>query len=215
MKLGIVLLAAGNSRRFGSNKLLYEIEGKPMYVRALETMKGLREQMSTFDGASETREVAGGPSGLLCARITVVTQYAEIGAYAKARGIHVVYNPHPEEGIASSLRLGLLENLDADACLFAVSDQPWLSTETLGAMVGRFRICGEGIVCAASGGVPGNPCIFAKRYYEELLSLTGDRGGKQVVKAHMEDVELFEVEEKRELEDMDVKSRGKNYDSMV
>ena len=39
MKIAFVMLAAGNSRRFGSNKLLYEIEGKPMYLLTLEKLK--------------------------------------------------------------------------------------------------------------------------------------------------------------------------------
>ena len=38
MKIGMILLAAGYSRRFGSNKLLYEIEGRPMYLRTLDQL---------------------------------------------------------------------------------------------------------------------------------------------------------------------------------
>ena len=48
MKIALIMLAAGNSRRFGSNKLLYEIEGKPMYRHILEKLmivqNGLKKQ---------------------------------------------------------------------------------------------------------------------------------------------------------------------------
>lgn len=183
MKLAVIVLAAGNSKRFGSNKLFYEIDGEKMYQRTLETV------------------------GELCACMdiaaTVVTQYEEIAAAAREQDFSVVYNAHPEEGISSSLKLGLAANLEADACLFAVSDQPWLSADTLKSLIEVWRASGKGIACAAVNGIPGNPCIFSAAYFPELLALTGDRGGKKVVRAHGQDVALLEVENKKELEDMD------------
>ena len=105
MKIAFIMLAAGNSRRFGSNKLLYEIDGKPMYQHILEKLM----------------TVANTPES-----ITVVTQYEEIEQKARTLGTKVYINPHPDEGISSSLKIGLKANKDADACLFTVSDQPGL-----------------------------------------------------------------------------------------
>ena len=45
MKIALIMLAAGNSRRFGSNKLLYEIDGKPMYRHILEKLMVVAEQL--------------------------------------------------------------------------------------------------------------------------------------------------------------------------
>ena len=45
MKISLIMLAAGNSRRFGSNKLLYEIDGKPMYRHILEKLMVVAEQL--------------------------------------------------------------------------------------------------------------------------------------------------------------------------
>lgn len=64
-------------------------------------------------------------------RITVVTQYEEIEQAARSLGVNVYINPHPDEGISSSLKIGLKANLDVDACLFTVSDQPWLTIATI------------------------------------------------------------------------------------
>ena len=58
MKIGMILLAAGCSRRFGSNKLLYEIEGKPMYLRALERL--LEVQRIHFSPAEKAADTQGG-----------------------------------------------------------------------------------------------------------------------------------------------------------
>ena len=59
MKTVLIMLAAGNSRRFGSNKLLYEIEGKPMYLHVLEQLKQVQKKIPD--------------SGII-----VLTQYQEI-----------------------------------------------------------------------------------------------------------------------------------------
>lgn len=77
MKIAFIMLAAGNSRRFGSNKLLYEIDGKPMYQHILEKLM----------------TVANTPES-----ITVVTQYEEIEQKARTLGTKVYINPHPDEG---------------------------------------------------------------------------------------------------------------------
>lgn len=88
MKTGLIMLAAGNSRRFGSNKLLHEIEGKPMYLHVLEQLLKVQKQTENC-------------------KLTVVTQYPEIKKTAERYGAEVYLNPAPERGIASSLVMGL------------------------------------------------------------------------------------------------------------
>ena len=148
MKIALIMLAAGNSRRFGSNKLLYEIEGKPMYRHMLEKLMVVAEQLEETEciekvecgehlekqneeGYKEehiecNKVIAplGEIKGKLFKqrecykRITVVTQYEEIEQGARSMGVNVYINPHPDEGISSSLKIGLKANLDVDACLF-------------------------------------------------------------------------------------------------
>lgn len=172
MKLALIMLAAGNSRRFGSNKLVYHVEGKEMYLHTLEQLFLVKEALQ---------------EGVSC-QITVVTQYQEITEAAKKMGAHVLLNAHPEEGISSSLKIGLRANLDSRACLFTVADQPWLTAETVECLIREFLESGRDIGCISQDGTPGNPCIFAEKYYQELLMLEGDKGGKKVLKAHPEDV---------------------------
>ena len=171
MKLGLIMLAAGNSRRFGSNKLLYTIEGEPMYRHILSELmrvrKALKEQKHTCE-------------------ITVVTQYEEIAAEAEKCGAQVLYNLHP------------------DACLFTVSDQPWLRGETILALLEVFLKEGKGIACVEYDGKLGNPCVFSERYYGELMGLEGDVGGKRVVVRNRKDVAVMRVVDGREVMDVDV-----------
>jgi molybdenum cofactor cytidylyltransferase len=208
MKIAMIMLAAGNSRRFGSNKLIYEIEGKPMYAHVLAELLRVREELTLKNDRGETLAKVSGSN--LCALdqigITVVTQYEEIGQAAEALGIPVFYNPDPDRGISSSLQIGLNANLDADACLFTVSDQPWLQAKTVEELISLYLVSGKNIASVGINGSPGNPCIFGRKYYRDLLALTGDKGGKKIILSHMQDTAILEITDVRELTDVDYRT---------
>ena len=235
MKIALIMLAAGNSRRFGSNKLLYEIEGKPMYRHILEKLMIVAEwleetecieKVESGEHLEKQNEEGYKEEHIECnkviaplgeikgklfkqrecyKRITVVTQYEEIEQAARSMGVNVYINPHPDEGISSSLKIGLKDNLDVDACLFTVSDQPWLTIATIRQLITLLKTSGKGIACVSCEGKLGNPCIFTKKYYDSLLSINGDKGGKAVITAHRDDTVVLKVNDVKELTDMDVK----------
>ena len=137
--------------------------------------------------------------------VTVVTQYPEIAGKAEAKRSRAIMNHHPEKGISFSIRLGIAANRDADACLFAVADQPWLTKGTISGLIHQFLLSGKkigGVVCREQ---MGNPCIFDRQYYEELERLDGDVGGKKILMMHQEDTTWYSVTDEKELTDMDVK----------
>lgn len=197
MKIVMIMLAAGNSRRFGANKLLYEVDGMPMYKHVLGQLIQVKSRLEELN-----RIYTGNLPDIKC-KIAVVTQYDIIAETVGEYGIQVLYNPHPEMGISSSLKIGLSTNLDADAVLFTVSDQPWLTCDTICKLIQTFLDSGKEIACISCQGKMGNPCIFRKKYYEDLLSLEGDKGGKRVIMKHLEDTCIYEVNDARELEDID------------
>lgn len=115
------------------------------------------------------------------------------------------------------MKLGLLEVIkekpqaqsfsacrENNACLFLVADQPWIRCHTIEALIRMYTESEKGMAAAAKNGQPGNPCIFSGKYYPELLALTGDTGGKRVMRKYMQDVALLEVPDKKELTDMDI-----------
>lgn len=187
MRVHVILLAAGNSRRFGSNKLLAEIDKKPMYLHIKESLK--------HAAVSGTH--------------IIVSQYEEILQKMEHFGYLAVKNEHPELGISRSISLGiqkLKENgLDVhqDAVCFFVCDQPYLQAETIRALLHGFAQSGKGIGCLAFEGEFWNPVVFHAKYLKELLALSGDVGGKRVVKKHLDDVYSYLVVDGRELEDID------------
>lgn len=188
--MDLIFLAAGNSTRFGANKLLYKLNGKCMYRYGIEAAERLLQE------------------GLL-ESVIVVTQYEEIICDIKEHfsKLQTVRNPHPEDGISGSIRLGVeklieSENKCGKSCMFMVADQPYLTVESLRKMIESQKISEKGILVSASYGRMGNPVIFDQKYYAELRSLKGDVGGKQVIKKHLDDVQMFEMPAP-ELKDLD------------
>ena len=208
MKIAMIMLAAGNSRRFGANKLLYEIDGIPMYRHVLEQLDDTKKKIENIyseysDIVQLNNPYRNNITAKIICNIIVITQYDAIAEAVKTKEIQVLYNPHPEDGISSSVKIGLNASLDADAVLFTVSDQPWLTSETICELIHVFLNTSKGIACVSCQGKMGNPCIFDRKYYNELLSLEGDKGGKKVIMKHLDDTQIYEIEAGRELEDID------------
>lgn len=186
--IGIVLLAAGEGRRYGSNKLVASYNGRPMFNYCV-------------DAASE----ALGLSGMSLGRggSVIVTGYDEVARYATMRGFMPVINRKPEQGISLSLKMGLRELEHKDAILFAVCDQPGVTADTFRRLISGYAAGDKGLACLGQGkNKLGNPCIFSRQYFRELLRLEGDSGGKRVIMKHMDDLIIVPADD-RELNDVD------------
>lgn len=187
--IGAMILAAGNSRRFGENKLLYEIDGCPMYRHVLEHLKRLlREEKIGY--------------------LVLVMQYDAILQSLSDTDVVTVKNTQPELGISHSIALGIQKLLEvaseAEGCLFTVADQPCLTYESLEGLIAVWQKSKKGIAACAHQESIGNPVVFSKDYFAQLLELSGDKGGKQIVKRNLSDTVLYQVQEK-ELMDVDEK----------
>lgn len=183
---GIVLLAAGTGRRFKEQKLLAKVDGVPMYRHMLCKLQRL-EDIPVF----------------------VVTRYPQIAAEAQEAGMYVVENPYVEKGISYSLQLGLEACLkvypDVKGVLFTVCDQPDIRSQTIMRLLETARNNPGKIACVGREGQPGNPVVWDRRYFRELMELTGDVGGRQVMKRYPQEILLLEALEE-ELRDIDYKS---------
>ena len=117
MRVTILYLAAGNSRRFGENKLLYPLDGKAVY-------RHLLDRLAQIAGRHENWE------------LLVVTQYErileELAPLVKAGRLQTVFSPDSEKGISYTIRAGIeaAEKQNADACACFAADQPYLKEET-------------------------------------------------------------------------------------
>lgn len=187
MRIHWILLAAGLSRRFGENKLLYPVNGKKLYRYSLERMAALAEKRQE--------------------RLVVVTSHEAIRQELAGMKAEVVWNPKAETGIASSIHCAIRHlGIEKDAAyLFSVADQPFLKQEELGAFIEGFLRSGKAMGCMAHQGVCGNPAVFSGEYVQRLLSLEGDQGGKKILLASPEQVFVFDCAEEKAFYDIDEK----------
>ena len=180
-----VTLAAGLGSRFGGSKLETEIDGFPLYIRALRRMQAF----------------AGFPSYL-------VAGPGHMAEAAPEYGVTPVENRDPRKGISHSLNLGLHRALEDNpglkGVLFSVCDQPWLDSATIQQIFNTAALHPGCIVCAGRGEERGNPVLWDRKYFPELMNLEGDRGGKQIMEKYKEKVRVVQAGEK-ELRDIDVR----------
>ena len=187
----LIYLAAGYSTRFGSNKLLYEQGGKPLYRHVLDRLAAIVEE------------------GNLPCGLTVVTQYDEIAEGCGDLPCGVAINEDPSRGISSSLQTGIefLEARNAigedDYLVFFNADQPDLKKTTIEDFLTAAEYSGQPLAALGRDDEMLSPCLFHASLIPKLMALKGDRGGKVILEERREQVFLFSGVGDEELEDID------------
>jgi molybdenum cofactor cytidylyltransferase len=171
-----IILAAGRSTRMGGpNKLLAELGGKPL--GRLVTEQAL---------ASKAHDV-----------IVVTGHQAELVEKALA-GLDVkfVRNPDFAEGLASSVKAGVAAVPDdADGAVICLGDMPMISAQLIDHLIEAFAPDrGNLIAVPVSDGRRGNPVLWSRRFFNELMSLDGDIGARHLIARHGEAVAEVAVE---------------------
>lgn len=190
MNMGCILLAAGAGERFGGNKLIAKIQNVPMIEYILGNLP-----LNLF---SECVIVAGNRHLL---------------RLAADHGISGIINNNPGEGIHLSIKMGIAQLADVDACMFCVSDQPLLSRQTISAMVHAYRP--NTILSLSSNGKRGNPVIFPSFLLDELASLKKGEYGTKVICDHEHLLALFDIDDNTQLIDIDTKDALNTIESMI
>lgn len=184
-------MAAGNSRRFGSNKLLHQIQGQPVFSFVLEQV-----EQAVRDLELEKPE--------LSCRVLVVSRYDEILQEAKRRGWAAVFSPDSVQGASFTVKNGIrAAGENSDYYMFLAADQPCLKASSIAGLVRDTLAAGKGIGSMCWQDQPGNPVIFHRTYLPCLLALEGDSGGRKVVRKYLSDCYFYQAEQKEELSDVD------------
>lgn len=164
--ISCVLLAAGSSSRFGSNKLLHTLPG------------GKSLLASSLDLYSQ-----------VFPKITVVVNH-EAPKFEELLSIIIRYDadyissPKAELGLSQSLVAGISASSPKVGWLIALADMPYLQIETIRAIAEALQE--SNIVLPTSARGAGNPVGFGKNFKQQLLNLDGDKGAKAVVHANFE-----------------------------
>jgi molybdenum cofactor cytidylyltransferase len=161
MTVGAVLLAAGAGTRLGGRpKALLELGGVPLILRQLIALSGA--------GVDEVVLVLGHHADAV---------EAAVGAFP----ITLARNPSPDDGQASSVRIGLKAlSPKLDAVIVALADQPLIDAQDITALIGAFKKRGDAamvvprVVGDDGQGQPGNPVIFEAALRDEWLAGAAD-----------------------------------------
>lgn len=190
MKVSLIYMASGFGKRYGTNKLITEFQGEPLYLHGL---------LSLQKAAKFLEE-----DKIQC-KLFLISQYERVlsGSFDRVPEAERIFNEDSDQGITASLKLGTeVSRKDTDAFLYFVADQPCMRGETIAEFVRGFLKSGKGIGCVCAKGHRGSPNLFSRKYKKELLALEGDQGGRQIMQKHPEDIWMMEVDE-RELRDID------------
>lgn len=167
-RVGAIVLAAGESRRFGRPKLLLPYRGVPLIRRAVDA--------AAEGGCSDVVVVLGAES--------VVYAAALDGTRAQ-----IAVNPHYKEGMSTSIRVGV-EALPAEctAAVILLADQPRIDGRIIDALLETHKASGKRIVAARYGDVRGAPVLFDRALFLELLVLEGEHGARAVMETYPNEV---------------------------
>jgi CTP:molybdopterin cytidylyltransferase MocA len=163
-----VVLAGGSGSRFGSTKQLAMIGDQPMVALAMAAA-----------------EASCGP----CSVLVAGNDWPAVVAAAHPQQGFFVINEQHASGLAGSITAGVRSvRRQADAVLLLLADQPLVTLAHLQTLEESWRRSPGSIVTSAYANTCGPPVIFPARYFDELLSLEGDRGARAVIDAHRDKV---------------------------
>lgn len=174
---GCIVMASGMGTRFGGNKLMAELAGKPLIGHVLDAVE------SKFDQS------------------VVVTRHKDVARYCEGRSVRVVLHEQPQRN--DTVRLGMDVLTDCDFVTFFQGDQPLIKPESITALLHAAEANPQCIWRVCHEGTPGAPMLFPAWAFSELLNLPEGKGGGFLAKNYPERVRTVPVQGEFELFDVD------------
>lgn len=178
-----VLLAAGSASRFGGGKLLAALaDGNPLGAVSFRNLRSALQDVC----------------------VVVRAEDPALRALFERDSATVVECADSHLGMSRSLVAGVRAAAGADGWVIALADMPFVKPGTIRALADALR-AGAAIVAPVYHGRRGNPVGFSARFKEELLGVSGDEGGRAVLKRHAAEVQVIECDDPGILRDIDTR----------
>ena len=194
-RVAAVILAAGRSTRMGArNKLLAPVDGRPMVAHVAAHVRASRAE----------------------AMVAVVGHEAEAvrAALAPFGAMTVVDNPDYAAGLSTSLKAGIAALPDdMDAALVCLGDMPRVRTATLDTLIAALSPDDDRLICAPTfQGKRGNPVLWHRRFFPDLMAIAGDKGAKELIDRHGDTLVEVAVDDPGILLDVDTEAALERLD---
>ncbi len=171
-KTGIIILAAGESSRFGQPKQLLKFNGKSLICRAVKT-------------AIES----------VCFPVVVVlgANFDLLESEIENLDCEIAENRNRHGGMSFSIKSGIEKMLeiapDISAVIISLCDQPLIESADFNLLCEKYEISHKPIIASVYDDASGVPALFAGEMFEKLKNLKGDQGAKKLIAEHPEAVE--------------------------
>lgn len=153
-----VILAAGLSKRFGTDKMLHMLSGRPVFSWVLE--------------AACESSLAG---------VAMVCREELLPHLPSGASVRTVINVEPEKGQSASMQLGLSAlPVQASHVLFLLADQPLITSALINQFIALARDDAT-LACFSSDNYLGPPALFGRKWFERLKEIDGDSGAKRIL----------------------------------
>ncbi|MFN3619650.1 nucleotidyltransferase family protein [Sphingorhabdus sp.] len=156
--VAIAVLAAGNARRFGSDKLMADLDGAPLGLP-------VAQQLAQVDAAAHF--------AVCQPQATIASHYADLG-------YDIIDNPQADLGLSVSLHLAVeaAAKTEAQALLVALADMPFVPASHVEALIAA---CEGETIQSSDANQPMPPAIFPRAMWALLLETKGDAGARQIL----------------------------------
>ncbi|HRN68214.1 MAG TPA: selenium cofactor biosynthesis protein YqeC [Promineifilum sp.] len=189
-RVAAVVLAAGESRRMGANKLLLPWGDATVLERTLSHV------------------AASGVSSILA----VVGHQRELTEPLAGRYGPIIYNGDYTDGMLSSVKAAVRAfPPTVEAALIMLGDQPLVGPDIIDALLGAYAANPHGLIAPVHHGRRGNPVIIDRRHFAELLALPAESAPRALLQRHPDDLLLVEVGSDAILHDLD---RPEDYERL-
>jgi len=173
--IGIIILAAGASRRMGSPKQLLKIDNQTLIERAIAITQAVDNQ--------ETIVVLGANAESIAPFIS------------SQSSIDYIINENWEQGMGTTLKVGLAflltKKIDLSAVIVMVCDQPYLSTKILQELIDKYQETKADIVATTYNNLKGVPALFSNALFDSLIGLDKDEGARKIIKRYEGKIEVI------------------------
>ena len=189
VKVKALVLAAGSSKRFGSRKLIAKLPGGETVLR--RTLNRIKLALPNVTVISSIE---------LYSSISLSDSHSEIE-------IEIFADSH--KGMGASLSHGIKLSQKSNACLVCLADMPFIQTSTYREIASK--LTKNNIVVPVYKGKQGNPVGFGERFFRELASLSGDKGGRTLIDKYSDSTSYISVDDPTILYDIDTPEDLEKY----
>ncbi|WP_313757693.1 nucleotidyltransferase family protein [Tissierella sp.] len=169
-----IILASGFSRRMKKDKLLIKVDGESIIERVIKACIN-----SKLDN------------------VILVYRSKEVKEIGEKYNIKTIYNKDAYLGQSQALKLGMNEAIEANDYMFLVGDQPFLTSEIINILIEEYNNSHLPILVPYYNGIRGMPMLISSIFKEELLKITGDKGGRDIVEDNIFRVKKVYIKEEK------------------